>query len=131
MPGDVLCIRQEYHPFSVGRNMREPVVGIVGEDLRLIAAVSVHTPDLHVAGALGIEIDVLAVRRILGAVVQALGRGQASFFAASDGDAVNIKLAVALPDKRERLPVRRPAMPIRRAGRGEPPWSAAADGQKI
>ena len=36
-----------------------------------LRAVGQHAPNLHVARAVGIEVDVLAVRRIIGAVVQA------------------------------------------------------------
>src|SRR5438876_10371100 len=113
MSGHIFFIREKDHPFSIGRNMRKPVVVIVGEDLLLIAAVGLHTPDLHVSGALGVEIDVLTIGRIFGAVVKSLCGCKTSFITASYGNRVDIKVAIALADEGESLAIRRPAVPVR------------------
>ena len=39
MTGDILLIREENHPLSIGRDVREPVIEIVKRDLLLLAAV--------------------------------------------------------------------------------------------
>src|SRR3984893_11329123 len=114
MAGHVRTVSEEYHPLTIGRNVRKPVIEIVGENLLLLAAIGLHAPDLHMSGAFGVEVDVVAVRRVFGAVIQAFGRGQARLFAARYGDRVNIKVAIALADKGERLAVGRPTSPGRR-----------------
>ena len=75
--------------------MREPVSVAVIRHLFLSAAVGQHAPDLHQAGTLGIEVDVFAVGRIVGAVVEAFGVGQTALLAAIHRNGVNIELAVA------------------------------------
>src|SRR5258706_11903722 len=105
MSDDRFVEAQKHHPLSIRRNVREPVVVVVGKYLRLLAPVGLHSPNLHVPGALGIGIDVLTVRRIFRPVVETLGGGQASFFAAVDGYGVNVKLAVALAHESESFSV--------------------------
>ena len=92
---------------------------LVERDLLLVAPVRLHPPDLHVARAVGVEVDPLAVRRQLRAVVDAFGRGQPDFLAAIDGDLVEVELAVALPGVEQPLLVGRPAVEVRRRVRGD------------
>src|SRR3984957_20700784 len=73
-----------------------------------------HAPDLHRAGAFGMEVDIFSVGRKFGAVVEA-GRGsEPRFIAAGSENGVDVEFAVALAGERERLTVGRPAVPIRR-----------------
>ena|SRR5438477_8775367 len=111
----ISVVREEDHPFAIRRGVRKPIVRIVGGHAFLIGAVGMHAPDLHGAGTLRIEIDVLAIWRIVRSVVQAFGRGQANFFSAGSGNAENIEVAISFTDKGERLAIRRPSVPIRRA----------------
>src|SRR6266566_4433969 len=114
MSGHVAFISEKNHPLAVGRNVWEPVVIVVGENLLLITAVGLHAPDLHVSGALGVEVNVLAVGRILGTIVETHRGGEACFFSARDWNCVDVEFTVALTDKGEGLAIRRPTMPIRR-----------------
>ena len=92
--------------------MREPVVVIVVRYLFLVTAIRLHSPDLHVSGALGVEINVSAVGRVLGAVVESGSSGQAGFLAACSGDGVYVEVVAALAGKGQGLSVRRPAVPV-------------------
>src|SRR5207237_10756162 len=47
---------------AVRRNVREPVMLFIKRDLFLLASVRAHPPDLHVARALGVEINVFQLR---------------------------------------------------------------------
>ncbi len=67
------------------------------------------------AGALGVEINVLPVRGIFGAIVETLRSGETSFVAAGDRNCVDVEIAIALANEGESLAIRRPAMPIRRS----------------
>src|SRR5262249_25057242 len=78
----------------------------------LLSTISAHSPDLHRPAAFGIEIDELAVRRIIRSIVEARGGGEARLGAARDGNGVDIKFLVALGTVNEGLRVRRPSVPI-------------------
>src|ERR1017187_567866 len=127
MAGDVFPVGEKNHPLAVGRNVGKPVVEFVEGNLFLSAAISLHAPDLHVAGAFGVEVNVFAVGRIFGAVVEAGSGGEASLAAAGDRDGIDVELAIALADESQRLPVRRPAVPIRGKIGREGGSRAAAD----
>ena len=71
--------RNENERFTIRRRMREPVVEFVVGELRLLVPVGDHSPEVHAAGAIRVEIDVLPIRRILGAIVEALGGGEPAF----------------------------------------------------
>src|ERR1035441_2342186 len=114
MAGDVLLIREEDHRLAIRRDVGEPVVEAVEGDLLLGAAVGVHAPDLHAAAALGVEVDVLAIGRIFGTIVEALGSSEASLFTSAYRDGVDVELAVTLGTVGECLAVGRPTMPIGR-----------------
>src|ERR1019366_5160280 len=114
MAGDVLLIREEDHRLAIRRDVGEPVVEAVEGDLLLGAAVGVHAPDLHAAGALGVEVNVLAIGRIFGTIVEALGSSEARFFTSAHRDDVDVELAIALGTVSKSLAVGRPAMPVRR-----------------
>ncbi len=74
VPGYASVVRQKYQPFAIGGWMGKPVrIGRVFGDLLLVGAIRLHAPDFHVAGALGVKIDILAVGRIFGPIVEALG----------------------------------------------------------
>src|SRR5579864_4643175 len=107
--------------------MWEPIVVIVGENLLLIAVVGLHAPDLHVPGALGIEINVFAIGGVLRAIVEAFGSGQPSFFPARHRNCIDVKIAVALADEGQCLSVRRPAMPVGGSIFGEAARGSASD----
>src|SRR5713101_7535302 len=82
-------------------------------DLFLLASIRAHPPDLHVPGAFGVEVNVLAVRRVFRAIVQSLGGRQLFLFAARRRNGVDVELTIPLADESQRLSVRRPAMPVR------------------
>src|SRR3954471_6388620 len=111
--------------------MWKPVVVIVGENLLLSAAVSMHPPDLHGPGTLRIEIDVLPVRRIFWPVIEALRGRQPSFLPARRRNRKNIEVAISLAHKRQHLSVRRPAVPVRRATLRHSARSSAGNRKKI
>ena len=79
MPGDIFFVSEEDHPLAIRRDVREPVVELIRRNLFLAASVRPHAPDLHAAGALGVEVNVVAVRRVLGPVVESLGRWSDGF----------------------------------------------------
>ena len=117
--------------------MWEPVVRIFAQHLLLVRSVRVHAPDLHVACPLGVEIDVSAVGREFGAIVEARCNGELGFIAAGCGNRVNVEVGSigaldlaaaalsgqdlivisALACKDECFAVRGPAVPV---GRGAP-----------
>src|SRR5205823_1072914 len=64
----------EHHRLAVWRDVREPVVEIIVGDLLLSASVWSHPPDLHSSASRRVEVDVLAVGRVLRAVVESRRR---------------------------------------------------------
>src|ERR1041385_9243603 len=80
MTGHSLVIRQERQPLAVWRRVREPIVELIGRDLFLLRAVGFHSPDLHTPGAFGIEIEPVAVRRVVRAVIESFCISQTFFF---------------------------------------------------
>src|SRR4051794_25550756 len=112
MSGDILFVSQEHHPFSIRRDVREPVVVVVRKDLLLLGAVGFHPPDLHMPATLGIEVDVLTVWRVFGTVIETFRSCETRFISAKNRDCVDVEVATALADERQRLSVCRPAMPI-------------------
>ena len=84
-------VGKKNNPPAVRRRMGEPVVVIVGRDLFLVRAVRLHAPDLHQTGALGIEVNIFPVRRIIRAVIQTRRRRQPRFLPAAGGNGVNVK----------------------------------------
>src|SRR5262245_6064572 len=127
----IFLIRKEYQPFAVRRGVSEPVVVFVGDDGFLAAAVGMHAPNFHFSGAVGVEVDVFTVGRILRAVVEAGRGGEALFATAGCGDGVDVELAVALGTIRQRLAVRRPAVPIGRREWRDFARLAAGDWQNV
>ena len=85
--------------------MRKPVVVFVIRQLFLFAAIWFHAPDLHTPAADRIEVNILAVRRILWPIVQSRRGRELNFVSSLDRDAVNVELAVALPGVDHELPV--------------------------
>src|ERR1700684_731273 len=73
-----------------------------------------HAPNLHRAGALGIEVNIFSVGRKFRTVVEAGRGGKASFIAAGSENGVDVEFSIALTGERERLAVGRPTVPIRR-----------------
>ena len=70
--------------------MWKPVVVVVGGYLLLIATVCVHAPDLHQPCPHRIEVDELAIGRIIGTVVQTNRGCQLRLFAAVSRDGVDV-----------------------------------------
>src|SRR5688500_4324470 len=109
-------------PFSVGRDVGKPVVVLVEGDLLGMAAVGPHAPDLHRARAHGVEVDVLAVGRVLWAIVERAGRREGRLYLRVDVDGPEIAivagLALASTGEDELLAVRRPAVEKRVPGFG-------------
>lgn len=109
-------VRQECQLPAVGGWMGKAVFKIIGGQLFLGCAIGFHSPDLRGAGALGIEIDKLAVGRIFRAVFFFRGVGvvgKLRFVAANRGNGVNVKRAIAPPAEYQRFAVGRPAMNVR------------------
>src|ERR1700678_3130850 len=131
MARDILFVRQKHHRAAVGRDVWKPVIELVGGYLLLIAAVGFHPPDLHCAGANRIEINELAVRRVLWAVVQPRGRRQAGLVAAPRGDGIDVEFAAALTAKGQHLAARRPAVPVRRTRLRDKLGRSPRDWQRI
>src|SRR5208283_472912 len=131
MAGHVGVVGEEDHPLAVGGNVGKPVVVIVGENLLLLAAVGLHAPDLHVTGALGVEVDIFSVRGVFGTVVLALCRGKAGFFTSCRGNGVDVDFAFAFTDEGERLSVGRPSVPVGRRLLGEASRCSAGDGDDV
>src|SRR5262249_55471466 len=88
-------------------------------------------PKMHPPRPVGVEVDGEAVRRILRAIIQSLGRRQARLRSAGGGDGVDVELAIALAAKGERLAVWRPAVPVGRAVGRDEVRSAAGDRQRV
>src|SRR5882757_4971862 len=93
------------HPLSIRRNMREPIVRIVGGYLLLLATVRPHPPDLHLAGPFRVEVDVFAIRGILRPIVESRRCRKAILFPAGRQDRINIEFPIALAYERESLSV--------------------------
>src|SRR5437899_12271549 len=107
--------------------MRKPIVLLPKCHLFLLASVRAHSPDLHVSRALGVEVNVLPVRRIIGTVIQSLGGGQPRLFSARCRNRIAVELAVSLTNERQCLPIRRPSMPVGRRLLRDPPRSSSRD----
>ena len=81
-PVTLLSYDRKTSHFPSGEGCGNQSANSVRRDLFLFAAVGIHSPDLHHAGSFGVEINVLAVRRVVGAVVQAVGGCEPFLFAA-------------------------------------------------
>src|SRR5579885_3315945 len=97
--------------------MRKPILHVVaghllGLHIALSGSAGWDAPDVPTAGTVGVEVDPLAIGRVIRAVIVAGASGQTLLRAALYGNAVDVEIAVALPAERKRLPVRRPAMEI-------------------
>src|ERR1700674_3197670 len=114
MADHVRFISKKHHPLPIGRDVREPVVELVGKYLLLVASVRLHSPDLHMACALGVEVDVFPVGRVFRTVIKAFGCSHSVLFTAGCGYRLDVELAVALANECEGLSVPRPTMPIGR-----------------
>src|SRR6266481_1497235 len=93
--------RDEDHPPAVGRDVGKPVFTVIAGDslsFGVIGACAVggHAPDVPASGAIRIEVDPLAIRRVLRSVVIAGVGGQALLGAAINGDAVDVEVVTAL-----------------------------------
>src|SRR5262249_39302750 len=100
-------------------------------NLGLLAAVGVHSPDLHVTRSHGIEVDVFAIWRVLGAVIEAFGSRESLLFASLRGNRVDVEVPIALADNSERFSIWLPAMPIGRGVLCNWPRCAAGEGKNI
>src|SRR5262245_42926325 len=111
--------------------MWKPVVVIIDGDLRLLASIGLHSPDLHPARSLGVEIDILAVRRVVGAIVQTRRRGKTLLFSAFNRNCVDIELIVPLTAEGQCLAVCRPSVPVGWSKLSDPPRRAASRRQNV
>src|SRR6267378_4933875 len=107
-----------HDPLAVGRDVREPVVEVVVRDLLLPGPVGPHAPDLHPSAAHRVEVDVLAVGRVLRSVVESRHGGEADLVATVDRNLVNIEVAVSLADVHEPTSIGRPSVQVRGPPRG-------------
>ena len=109
-------------------------MSLVERHLPLFRAVGVHPPDPHLAGADRVEVDGLAVGRVVGPVVQPRRRREPPLlrrFLGIRGDRVDVELAVAARAIGQGLPVRGPAVPVGRAQGGDLPGLTARGGQEV
>jgi hypothetical protein len=109
-------VREEGDHFAVGRNVREPVAGVADQELFLRAPVWVHAPNLHVAGAVRLEVDPLTIWGELGHV--ALWRKE-SFGATRDRNCISVEVVAMLAGKGNGLAVGRPTVKVGGAVRGD------------
>src|SRR5438128_12373851 len=105
MAFNVLWVREKNHLRSVRREVGKPVIKFAVCNLRLLASIGAHAPNLHVTGTHGIEIDVFSVWRIFRAVVESFRRREPLFRAALRRDGVNIKFSASFTDESECFPV--------------------------
>src|ERR1700722_18705132 len=131
MTGHLGTISEENHPLAVWRDVRKPVIEIIGEDLLLLASVGFHSPDLHTAGALGVEINIFTVRRIFGTIVEAFGGREPCLFSAGRRNRIDIEVSLTLANERQRFTVGRPAVPIRWRLLRDAARRAAGDGNDV
>src|SRR5262249_18507265 len=85
----------------------------------------------HVSRALRVEVDISSVRRIFGAIVQSLGGRHPFLISTCSRNRINIEVAVALADERQRLAIGRPSMPVGWRLVGYLSRRAASDGHDI
>src|SRR3989454_10131620 len=107
----VLDERQIHDPAPVRRRMREPVRILIVRRLLGRAPVGPRPPDLNFSTAEGVVINERAIRRIVGAVIEPLAGRDAPLVPALDGNRIDIELTLTPAHERQRLAVRRPAMP--------------------
>ncbi len=91
MAGDFLFIGKKGEPLAIGRGMWKPIVEFVRGHLFLIGAIGFHAPDLHRAGALRVEVNEFAVRRIVRAVIKTFGKGEPGFVTGCGRDGEDIE----------------------------------------
>src|SRR5580700_5967051 len=98
--------------------MRKPVFQFIAGDalgfsIAGTGAVGGKPPNVPTARAIGIDVDPIAIRRIIGTIVVDRARSQLLFSAAAYCDTKDIEVtAVPLADKGEPLAVWRPAVKI-------------------
>src|SRR3984893_10963238 len=131
MAGYVRFISKKHHPLAIGLDVREPVVEIVGKYLLLVASARLHSPNLHMACALGVEVDVFPVGSVFRTVIKAFGCSQSGLFTARCGYRIDVELAVTLANECERLPIPRPTMPIGRRLLRDAARRSSADGNNV
>src|SRR3954468_8233245 len=92
-------------------------------------AIGLHSPDLQLAGARRIEIDELAVRRVVRSVIQSI-RGQPMLGTAVDWHGENVSFAGAALSECKALTVRSAGMKVTgRRGVGDPARCSTAQGR--
>ena len=102
----------------VGGNMGKPVGKIIECHLLRMAAISKHPPDLHPAGAEGIEVDIAAIRTVFRSVVEPFFLGQPDFLATGYIHLIHIIITISRCTIDYFPVIRGNAMPIRCAERG-------------
>src|ERR1051325_736387 len=102
--------------------MGEPIVIVTPRHLRLLTPIRFHPPDLHPAGAFGVEVNPPAIGAIIRTVVQSRSTRQPCLFSTVNRDEIDVEIAVPFRAVGERFPVRRPSVPIRRSRGGDLGW---------
>src|SRR5580692_7487956 len=97
--------------------MREPIFEFVARDPLSFAvswtgALGRKSPDIPSAGAVGIDIDPFAIRRVVGTIVRYGARRKPLFTPAFNWSPKDIEVVAALADEGQPLPVRRPSVEI-------------------
>ena len=93
--------------------MRRRIDVVIIGDLFRCRAVWLHAPDLAAAGTRGIEVDELAVRRVIGSIIECVA-GQPDFGTAAGRHREQVGLAGAAARKGNGLAVGRPGVEITR-----------------
>ena len=109
---DLFWERNINNPFSIGRNMREPIIVFIKSDLLRIASIWFHSPYFHCACSHRIKIDPFSIRRVFRTIVESSQVGKPCFFFCCHIHCPDIVLVVSLTGKDHILSVRRPAMKI-------------------
>lgn len=112
---------------TIRRDVREPISEVVIGDLGELRAVRFDPPNLHEPRSVAIEVNVLSVRRILRAVIEAVAGGQAFLLATLSRNREDSIAQISLGAVGKSLPIGRPSVPERRGIFGDEPGFATLD----
>src|SRR5258705_10512343 len=81
---------EEDDPFSIWRDVWEPIVVFVLSYLFLLGTVRFHPPNLHQAAERSVKLIILSFRRLFGAIIKSWRVDERRLFGTNSGNSIDI-----------------------------------------